>query len=107
MKSKDVCVVTCPTMKSSGPFRVEAVLWDVYASPQFQPMPRALNVKSKAFNMAPLSWVEKSLGALGGSQENRSRTKSFDEVAKSVARSTKKDRNHCHAASIRSGRLCR
>src|SRR5260221_10186153 len=56
-----------------------------------------------ASNMAPLSWVVKSFGAFGGSQENRSRTNSFDEVAKSVARSIRKDKNHCDAACIRSG----
>src|SRR6266850_865943 len=53
--------------------------------PQFHPMPRALSVRSKAFNKAPLSWVAKSLGAFGGSQENRSRTNGFDAVAKTVS----------------------
>jgi len=61
--------------------------------PQFHPTPRALNVRSNPFNNAPLSWVAKSFGAFGGSQENRSRTNGFVAVAKSVARSIRKDKN--------------
>src|SRR5712675_1347170 len=96
-KSKKVCVTKYPTNKSSLPFRTRGSELDGMAMPlpQFHPRPRALNVRSNAFNKAPLSRVAKSFGASDGSQENHSRTNGFVAVAKSVARSIMKDKNHC------------